>query len=431
MKIKKTGSVLETLIGIPPFWRAQESDWKITVVRTSLERLGYQVIYPYLSLFIIALGAQKSQLGLITSLGILIGGLLGPVTGNFIDKNGAKKVYVVGILMLLASYLLYATAGSWYVCIAAMIIYYLGNGTAIHSCGTICGNCLKNCDRAKGMLICESLAAGLLGMVGPMIAAFVLVRLVGADEASPSADSMRWLFYLSAFFTVISLVLVVTKLSNQKWAVKNRMGNHPVREGMAILKSNKNARKWIFIAACSNLPQAMILPFVQVYASEVKGADVTTLATMVTACSLTSVLCGFATGSLADRFGRKKVMYVLMPLFWCSCLLLVVAKSPFFLILAGILEGFYYINSPLSAAIQRELVSQEVMGTWLGVTRLTNAVVSAVMALLSGIIYDRVGPQYVFLIFVAVDVLVRLPLLISLPETLHLEKPEAELYEEK
>ncbi|MBQ7087022.1 MAG: hypothetical protein IJM96_06075, partial [Clostridia bacterium] len=82
----KKESIWEMLIGIPGFWKAQNKDWKITVFRTSIERLGYQIIYPYLSLYIIALGATKSQLGTITSLGMLMSGLLGPYIGKYIDK---------------------------------------------------------------------------------------------------------------------------------------------------------------------------------------------------------------------------------------------------------------------------------------------------------------------------------------------------------
>jgi hypothetical protein len=44
------------------FWKRQDRDWKVTVARTSLERLGYQMIFPYLSIYIIALGATKTQL---------------------------------------------------------------------------------------------------------------------------------------------------------------------------------------------------------------------------------------------------------------------------------------------------------------------------------------------------------------------------------
>jgi len=75
------------LLSIPSFWKRQQHDWKITVLRSSLERFGYQMIYPFLSIFIVALGANKSNLGLITSIGMIISGLLGPFTGHLIDKN--------------------------------------------------------------------------------------------------------------------------------------------------------------------------------------------------------------------------------------------------------------------------------------------------------------------------------------------------------
>ncbi len=414
------------LLDIPRFWRSQDRDWKVTVGRTSLERLGYQIIYPYLSIYIVALGAQKSQLGLITSIGLLLAGLLGPITGKFIDTHGAKKAYMCGISLLLTSYLIYAFSPSWYFCIAAMIIYYLGSGTSSHSCGTICGNCLKNCDRARGMLICESFAAGLLGMAGPMIAAFLLVRVIGVKEEFATARDLHWLFFVSAFFTAMSLLLVIFKLSNRRWKVKGGPGRGALQAGLNILKKYKNARKWIIITAVANLPHAMVLPYFQVFAKEVKGANVTLLATMVTLAALVSTFLGFPVGALADRFGRKKLLYVLMPLFWLSNIMLIIAPSPAFLIIAGILQGFYHINAPLSGAIQRELVPNEVMGTWIGVTRLTNAVSSAIMALVAGLVYDHIGPQFVFIFYVALDALVRLPLLISLPETLHHKVEEKE-----
>ena len=152
-------------------------------------------------------------------------------------------------------------------------------------------------------------------------------------------------------------------------------------------------------------------------------ATVTVLATMVTAQAVTSTLMGYPVGVLADRFGRKRVLIATTILFWLSMLLLIVAPSPAVLILAGVLQGFYYISQPLTGAIQRELVSQDVMGTWIGLNKFTNAILSAVMASVGGLIYDNIGPQYVFLAFIAIDALIRMPLLVSLPETLHLQKP--------
>jgi len=39
---------------------------------------------------------------------------------------------------------------------------------------------------------------------------------------------------------------------------------------------------------------------------------------------------------------------------------------------------------------------------------------------MSGMIWDRIAPQYVFLAFIALDLILRAPLLIRMPETLRL-----------
>lgn len=422
----KGASQKNLLLGIPAFWKRQQHDWKITVVRTSLERFGYQMMYPYLSIFIIALGANKTELGFITSIGMILTGFVAPFVGNRIDQTGPKKIYLLGIAMLTAAYLTYSFAMTWQAAAVAMIIYYLGEGVSIHGCATICGNCLVNCDRAKGMLVCESIAAGLLGMLGPMLSAWILVNFMGVTGSPSSADQIRPLFYIPVLTTVLSFIIILTMLSNQKWVSKNNPGLHIIRDGAKILKGNRNAQKWLIIGAITYIPRGMILPFCQVFAKEVKGADVVTLGGMVTAAALTSVLFGYPVGALADKIGRKKVLYMIIPLFWLSNILMVIAPSPAILIFAGILQGFFFISTPLTATIQRELVPPEVMGRWIGLNKLITAIVSAAMALVSGIIYDKVGPQYVFLGYVVVDVLIRMPLLFSIPETLHFKVESAD-----
>lgn len=420
MKLKsERTSRFAFILDIPSFWKRQERDWKVTVARTSLERFGYQMIYPYLSIFIIALGAKKTELGLITSIGMLLAGLLAPYTGRLIDRNGPKKIYIAGIVMLMVAYATYALAPTWQICAVAMLIYYLGQGTGIHSCATICGNCLVNSDRGKGMMICESVAAGVLGMLGPMLAALILVRFVGVSGSPSNPSDIRPLFFAPLLATTASLIIVVTLLSNRHCVPKNNVKSHLLKDGIEILKGNRAAQKWLAIGALTYLPTGMVLPFVQVFAAEVKGANVVTLGAMVMVAAITSILFGFPAGALADKIGRKRVLYITAPLFCLSNVLLIVAPSPVFLILSGILQGFYFIGSPIAASIERELVTAEKMGRWIGLNRLVKAVVGSAMALLSGIIYDMLGAQYVFLIYIAIELFVRLPLLRSIPETLN------------
>jgi hypothetical protein len=71
--------------------------------------------------------------------------------------------------------------------------------------------------------------------------------------------------------------------------------------------------------------------------------------------------------------------------------------------------------------MERELVPPGQMGRWLGMTRLSRMLTNSVMALVSGIIWDRIGPPYVFLAFIALDLFLRAPLLLTMPETLRLK----------
>jgi MFS family permease len=411
---KPTGLPGTMLQGGTAFLKRQDRDWWITVIRTSLDKLAYQMVFPYLSIYIVALGATGTDLGLVNSIGMVSAGLIAPFTGWLIDRIGPKVIYLIGIALLGLSYLIYGLAGHWDVTVLAMLAYWLGFSVSTQSCATICGNCLVNRDRATGMLICETVAAGLLGMAGPLLATW-LVSLAGGV----SVEGIRPLFFSGLIVTAGTFILVLTQLSGRRWTIKGGIQPTLWKGISEVLKGGGHLKQWLVIAAISQLPLGMVFPFTQVFAHTVKGANELVLGAMVAASALASILLAIPIGRLADRIGRKRVLYVTMPLFWASNLLLVWAPSPALLILAGGLQGFFFINITLCAAIERELVTPEHMGRWIGINRFCKMTASAVLAFLAGIIWDRLGPQYIFLIFVAIDTLIRLPLLIGMPETLH------------
>lgn len=402
------------------FLRRQQRDWKVTVLRTSLDRFAYQIVFPYLSIYIMALGATGVQLGIVNSIGMAVAGFCGPFTGWLIDRIGPKRIYLIGIAVTSASYLFYGCAQSWELTIIAMGCYWLGYATSIHSCATICGNCLVNQDRATGMLICETVAAGLLGVAGPMIGTWLVTLFGGVNP-----DGIRPLFFSGVVVTIATFVIVATQLSESKCITASSKKPHLLRDIAQVFKGARNLKKWIVISSISQLPLGMVLPYTQAFAYSEKGANEWTLGAMVTGSALTSIVFAIPFGRLADRIGRRKVLFCTIPLFWASNLLLIVAPSPAMLLVAGILQGFYFIGSPIASAMERELVPPEQMGRWLGITRLFKMVLSAGMALMAGVIWDKIGPQYIFVIYVGIDLLIRMPLLVRLEETLH-KKPKAD-----
>jgi len=101
---------------------------------------------------------------------------------------------------------------------------------------------------------------------------------------------------------------------------------------------------------------------------------------------LTSIVFAIPLGRLADRVGRNKVLSLTMPLFWISNLMLVWATNPAFLLIAGILQGFYHIGSPGAAARERKLAPPAHMGGWIGIARFSRMLFNALIAVISGII---------------------------------------------
>ncbi len=397
------------------FLRRQQRDWKVTVLRTSLDRLAYQMVFPYLSVYIAALGATGTQLGIVNSAGMIVAGFSGPFTGGLIDRIGPKKIYLLGIGFLAVSYLTFSLAQHWELTIVAMVGYWLGYATSVHSCATICGNCLVNRDRATGMLICETAAAGLLGVAGPMLATWLVTMCGGV-----TVGGIRPLFMSGLVMTIGTFAIVLTQLSERTPVNAGNSRPHLLRDVAQVLGGGKkNLKRWVAISAITQLPLGMVFPYTQVFAHSVKEANEFILGAMVTGSAVASIVCAIPLGRLADRIGRKRVLYLTIPLFWLSNLVLVAAPSPVFLVVAGILQGFFFIGGPIAAAIERELVPSEQMGRWLGINRFFRMMLSAFLALTAGIIWDKIGPQYIFIGFVAVDLLIRLPLLVSIPETLH------------
>ena len=85
------------------------------------------MVFPYLSIYIVALGATATQLGLVNSIGMIAAGIIGPFTGWFIDRTGPKNIYLVGIGLLAISYLTYGIAHSWVITMIARAAYWLGD----------------------------------------------------------------------------------------------------------------------------------------------------------------------------------------------------------------------------------------------------------------------------------------------------------------
>ena len=144
---------------------------------------------------------------------------------------------------------------------------------------------------------------------------------------------------------------------------------------------------------------------------------------MATATVVARLVFGIPLGQLADRIGRKRVIYLLTPLWYTSNLLLAFSTGPITLILYAALQTFYSISSGVTGAMTLELVPVEQQGRWSGLLGLFTGLVTIPAPIIGGLIWRELGPMYVFLIPIALDLLLRVPLLSTVSETLRGPSP--------
>jgi len=401
------------------FVRRQTQNFKLMLGRRALHGIGSGLTSQYSSIYATLLGANPTQLGALQSVGNAIGALGSMPAGWSIDYYGMKTVFLLGTALLTASSLLYLGASHWTWLYATIILYYLGMRISC-TCCTVTGAIeLSNEERATGRGVCRTLSS-VVAILTPLLAAWIISLSGGI-----SVRGIRPLYAIQSIVFAGIFVLLLTQLRGTENHGPSAKSRHVLSSFTEIFKHGPDVARLMLVMGLMELPWNMAQPFMPVYAHEFKGADEFTLGGISMAITIVPMLASIPLGRLADRHGRKKMLFAIAPLSYAANLFLVFAptsstRATPFLLLYGILFGFNSIGMAVASSMTAEIVPQEQMGRWIGVVSLFRGLLSIPTPLIGGLIWDHVGAQYVFFAAIAIDALVRLPLLASVRETLHL-----------
>lgn len=400
------------------FIARQKRNYRVAAARSAANSFLFNLTAPYDSVYTVALGAGSLEVGTVNSIGNAVAAATALPVGWLVDRYGFKRFYVLGMGLLAAVALIYAAAPTWQAIIAGMILYTVAVRLTGTGCSVISADSVANEDRATAQNVCATFRS-ILSMVAPMIAAPLVTAFGGM-----TVEGLRPLYYVRFVGYGVLLVVVAAQLNDVRSNREATVGVSLASGFKGFLGESKRLRKWIVISSLTSLPMAMTPPFLQLFAHEVKGADQYVLGAMGTATILARLAFGIPFGRLADRIGRKRVIYLLTPLWYASHILLIFSFSPITLVLAGALWTFYYINSGVTGAMMLEIVPVEDMGKWSGLQGLFRGLVAVPAPILGGLIWRELGPMYVFLVPLVVDLVLRIPLLTTARETLSLGQTE-------
>ena len=401
------------------FAQRQTHDFKLMLGRRTLHGLAEGLTTQYNSIYAVLLGADPVQLGSLESMGNAIGALAALPAGWFIDYYSLKKVFLLGTAMLATSRLVYFVAPHWMWLYAGIILYYLGLRITCTSCTVTCAAELANEERATGRGLCRTLSS-LAAIVTPLLAAWVISHSGGIG-----ARGLRPVYAVQVLIFVGVFVLLLAQLSGSHAPGSSGGGRPALSDFAQVFKHGPDVVRLILVVGLMELPWTLAQPFMPVYAHQFKGANEFVLSGIYMASTIVPMLASIPLGRLADRYGRKKLLFAIAPLAYAANLCLVFAPASgaaasALLLLYGLLFGFNSINMALAASMTAEIMPKEQMGRWIGIISLFRGLLGIPAPVVGGLIWEHIGPQYVFFAAIAIDVFVRLPFLASVRETLHL-----------
>jgi MFS family permease len=401
------------------FVQRQTHNFKLMLWRRALHGVASGLSAQYNSIYATLLGANPTQLGALQSVGNAIGALASVPAGWFIDYYSLKNVFLLGTVLLTASRLLYFVAPHWAWLYAAIILHYLGMRGTCTACTVTCAEELPNEERATGRGMCRTLSS-IVAIATPLLAAWT-ISLGGGI----SARGIRPLYAIQLLIFAGIFILLSVQLRGSYADGASGDGRHVLSDFVQVFKHGPDVVRLMLVMGLMELPWSMAQPFMPVYAHQFKGADEFVLGGISMAITVVPMLVSIPLGRLADRHGRKKLLFAIAPLSYAANLFLVLAptaatRAAPFLLLHGVLFGFNSIGMALASSMTAEIVPREQMGRWIGIVSLFRGLLGIPAPLVGGLIWEHVGPQYVFFVAIAMDVFLRLPLLGSVRETLHL-----------
>ncbi|MCK4439165.1 MFS transporter [Candidatus Bathyarchaeota archaeon] len=392
-------------------WARQSLNWRTVVKRQIFNRFFNQMTMQYSNIYIRELGASPVELGAVNSASGLGSALISLPLGYLQDRYSIRKIYLIGVALLTFVPLFYAMAYRWEFIVPAILIS--GLGMRIGSCVVICDLSLPNKDRATGRALCEGIGS-LPTLLSPIIAAILVTWFGGINM-----EGIRPLYWIQFTSRVLLFIYLALKLTEVVRPGLEEKKTNPLEGFREVFRQGTATKRWLLFISLSMFTGSMLAPFRYPFAHEMKGAGPFLIGGITTAMILTEALFAAPFGRLSDRIGRKKIYYMLTPIYCFAYLLFAFAPSPEWLIIAGFLMGFRMVTGVAGGAMTPELVPRKFIGRWRGIIGLCTGLITIPAPIIGGLVWEHLGPEWVFIIPVFIDILIRLPILSTIPETLN------------
>jgi len=328
-----------------------------------LGNFARSMVFPYASLYILALGGDATQIGLVNSLGPLAGLIMFPIAGYVADHASRVKLILFGSYFSVAIVLMYVLAPSW----ELIAVVALLRGFAVlpfPARSALIADSLSPKNRGRGIATMNTISNG-LAIFAPYIAG-VVIDTYGANTGVRTLYGVMMALYI--FSAVIQIRFLKEtrpnpgerlRISDLPSVLSDTYGGIP-----AMLRRFPRSLKALTgVVILSFMANGVASPFWVVYAVEHIGLSSSRWGLILLIETVLRIVMFIPAGMLVDRWGRTASLLAALLLSLVSIPLFVFATgfTTVLLIRAAVAVAFA-TAMPACIALMADTVPRDIRG---------------------------------------------------------------------
>ncbi len=321
------------------------------------------LVFPFASLYILALDGDAAKIGFASSLGLVAGFFVLPLAGYITDHADRVRLLVLSGFLGSLFLVLMVLAPNWQMVAIASLLF----GSIVFqfpAYASLIADSLAPADRGRGIGYMNTISSS-LAIVAPFLAGLVIEKYSANLGMRILYAAMLVIYLVSTLFQARFLRRALRfareplKLTALSQALKQSYASIP-----ALLKQmspSLQALAWVILL--SFLANGVASSFWVVYATEEIGLSATEWGLILLVEAVVKLFAFMAAGVLVDRYGRKKILLVALLISLFTIPLFVILKSfiAIMLIRAATAVAFA-LAIPASTALMADLVPRSLRG---------------------------------------------------------------------
>ncbi|MDQ1279382.1 MAG: hypothetical protein QG670_644 [Thermoproteota archaeon] len=422
--------MFKRLSDITGFLKGLDKRSKVAISGGGVYNFGQWFVAQYSSLYAQSLGASGSDIGLLKSIASGVKLISSIPLGLATERYTIKRVMLLGFVCDIISTIIFISSGNWWTLVPAFI---LSGSTFIQIMPLmdIINITVIEPKKRSTIISLSRVFLGALNAFAPLSAAYIVSSFGGINtQGMRPLYYIQLLLYVFVFFYVIKFLGTVSQKRTEETNGLSSQ-NGALRNYQEFFK-DKHLRRWIIVRIVQTFSGSFSAAFIPLWFINVKHASPEIFGVFSTLSMIVSLSLNIPVGRLADKLGRKKTYYLLVPFTWIGGILIVISPNPQWLIISGIIggggqalgSGIGGVSNVPFVTMWWEQIPAEMRGRGWGIEGLITSGSAIPASLIAGVLWDQGFQSQVAVLVIPIilTALVVVPLLSTIPDTLGSKK---------